>query len=95
MIANEEIFLQMFNDIRSGMSIEGVCKNYGGSNIYIPSFKTMGRNEEIRTEYKKRLSEGADTVRTIRLLTREYNLSYAHIFKIVNTPKTPTEPTLF
>jgi Mor family transcriptional regulator len=95
MLVNEDIFLQLYSDIRSGKSVEDICKNYGGSNIYIPSFKSMGRNEEIQAEYKKRIEEGADNVKTIRALATEYSLSYAHIYKIVTTPKPPIQPTLF
>jgi hypothetical protein len=46
--------------MRKDATINEVYKNFGGGNIYIPSFKSLGRNAEIVAEYDKRIQDGQD-----------------------------------
>jgi Mor family transcriptional regulator len=92
-VTTEELFLELYNSIRGGATIEDVCKNFGGSNIYIPSFKSLGRNDELIAEYDKRIKEGQDKSNILRELAIEYNLSLAHTYKIIKASK--EQPSLF
>ncbi|MDR0580262.1 MAG: hypothetical protein LBG21_06635 [Campylobacteraceae bacterium] len=59
-ISNEDLFIQFYECMRKDATINEVYKNFGGGNIYIPSFKSLGRNAEIVAEYDKRIQDGQD-----------------------------------
>jgi len=69
--------------------MEAFIKEYGGSNIYIPSYKTTLRNENIITEYKKRLGE----FRLVQKLAKTYDLTERQIYDI--TKEVREAPSLF
>ncbi|MFV0481285.1 MAG: Mor transcription activator family protein [Campylobacteraceae bacterium] len=93
MIDTKDIFLQFYETIKNGASVEDVCREYGGGSVYIPSFKSMGRNDEIREEYRKLITENKKSrAAIIRDLANTYNLSTNHIYTIINTN---IQPSLF
>ncbi|MDR2342771.1 MAG: DNA-binding protein [Campylobacteraceae bacterium] len=91
-VSNAELFMQLYERIRMGASIDEICKDFGGGNMYIPSFKSMGRDKEIIKEYEKRIRGGKTKNKVVREIAGEYNLSIAHTYRIVNAK---TQPALF
>ena len=79
-ITNYDLFEDFYQFIRDGSSIKEVIKEYGGSSLYIPSFKTAYRNDEIKDKYTELTNQGVKKV--TRLLAREYELSEAQIYSI-------------
>ncbi|RXJ80796.1 hypothetical protein CRU86_00010 [Aliarcobacter skirrowii] len=88
-VTNYDLFEDLFNFIKKpNVDITDVIKEHGGSSLYIPSYKTTFRNEEICEEYKKRQGEK----RLCKKLAKQYDLSEAQILLIT---KPLREPTLF
>ena len=73
-ITNLDIFEEFFKTIQEGASLTKVLQEYGGSSIYIPSFKSTFRNELIVKDYQIGL--------TPRELAKKYSLSIAQIYQI-------------
>lgn len=88
-ITNYDLFEDLFNFIKNpNITIADVIKEHGGSSLYIPSYKTTLRNDEIIKEYKKRHGER----RLTKKLAKDYDLSEAQILLIT---KPLREPSLF
>ncbi|NOQ30012.1 MAG: hypothetical protein GQ570_02690 [Helicobacteraceae bacterium] len=83
-ITNYDLFLELYDCIRNSSNIKEVLKEHGGSNFYIPSYKTTERNNDIIEAYKEGMS--------IKQLRREYDLSETQIYTIT---KEVREPSLF
>lgn len=79
-VSNYELFEELFTQIQEGAKIEDVLKEHGGSSIYIPSFKTIFRDDEIRKKYLE-LQE-LKTKRIAHYLAKEYELSVPQIYSI-------------
>jgi Mor family transcriptional regulator len=73
-INNYDIFKEFYNTCRK-KSFTEVLKEYGGSEIYIPSYKNTHRNRDIYKRYK----EGE----SIRDIAREFDLSIARVRAII------------
>ncbi len=58
-------------------SIERVVKEYGGGNIYIPSFKRMGRDKEILKRYQSGIN--------LRDIAKEFELSITRVRDIIKS----------
>ncbi|BAK73738.1 hypothetical protein [Arcobacter sp. L] len=85
-ITNYDLFQEFFNFVKKPEStIEDVIKEHGGSSLYIPSYKTTIRNDEICTEYKKRQGEK----RLTKKLAKTYDLSEAQILLITKHLREP------
>lgn len=90
LITNLDIIEQMIEFIKIPENdMEAFIKEYGGSNLYIPSYKTTLRNENIITEYKKRLGE----FRLVQKLAKTYDLTERQIYDI--TKEAREAPSLF
>ncbi|MCT7650950.1 hypothetical protein [Aliarcobacter butzleri] len=88
-VTNYDLFEELFNFIKNpDVEITDVIKEHGGSSLYIPSYKTTFRNDEICEEYKRRLGEK----RLSKKLAKQYGLSEAQILFIT---KPLREPSLF
>ena len=74
MVDNKDIFLH-FIDFCKNHSIEEVIEEFGGGHIYIPSYKTTYRDQQIYDLYK----EG----KSIRELKKQFSLSYSRIRSII------------
>ena len=70
-----EIFEEFFRRVKAAEDIEEVIREYGGSSIYVPSYKNTHRNERI---YKMWL-DGVD----IRTICREFELSESRVRGII------------
>lgn len=79
-VSNYDLFEDFYNFVADGASIKEAVKEYGGSSMYIPSFKTAFRDDEIRDKYTELQEQGA--TRIVRTLSREYELSEVQIYAI-------------
>ena len=78
-ISNLELFEELFNYIKQNDStLNETLKEYGGTNYYIPSYKTVVRNTEIITDYKNNYGIKG----LAKMLSRKYSLSEPQIFLI-------------
>jgi len=75
-LSNYELFELFYNAVKESDDIVEIIRDWGGGSVYIPSFKTTHRNEEIRQKYKNGTS--------VKHLQREYGLSANQIYNIVN-----------
>lgn len=78
LVTNFDLFEEFFHFIKNGATMEEVLEEYGGSDFYIPSYKTTFRNEEICKAYKERLGEK----NLIYKLAKENSLSKSQIYEI-------------
>ena len=92
MVSTVELFEEFFKKIKECESISDIYKEYGGSSIYVPSYKSVCRNEEILNEYEAMLKDGSYGSTIIRRLAGKYDLSVSQIYAIT---KDKREPTLF
>lgn len=77
-ITNFDICEEMFRFIKEeNTSMSNFLKEYGGTNVYIPSFKKIYRDDEIIEEYKKN-----PTKATVRKLARDHELCEQQVYKI-------------
>ena len=83
MISNLDIFMQLYDLIKQSKSPSDVVKEFGGSNVYVPSYKSTYRNEDILKEDR----EAIDAGKTIRKLATKHNLSYNSICNIIKESK--------
>ena len=83
-ITNIDLFEELYKAIKNSEDISEIYKEYGGSAIYIPSYKTTCRNDAIINDYK----DGS----TPRELMKKYDLSQSQVYTIT---KEVREPTLF
>jgi len=74
MITTKELFEEFYKYVKESNNIGEVLKEYGGSSIYLPSYKSTYRNDDIIEEYKK----GA----TVRELSKKYDISTTAIYAI-------------
>lgn len=88
-ISNYDVFENFFNYIKNPeVTIEDAVKEFGGSDLYIPSYKTTFRNQEICKAYKERLGEK----NLILNLAKDNDLTKSQIYEIT---KHLREPSLF
>lgn len=83
MVKNLDIFLDLFNKIKEGATQEEICKNFGGSSIYIPSYKKTKRDSDIRKQYQSLMERKISKKQTMLQLQRQYSLSEQHLYKII------------
>jgi hypothetical protein len=86
-ITHTDLFYQLYDDIKSGISINEICKSYGGGNLYIPSYKRTFRNNHIINDYQNKLQSGKTKARIIKQISQEYDLTPAAIYKILSNQK--------
>jgi len=78
-VTNYDLFEELFIFIKKdNTSISDVVKEYGGANLYIPSYKATFRNSDICKEYIKRQNEKAIS----KQLAKKYDLSEVQILQI-------------
>ncbi len=91
-INNFDLFVEFYNCVKESESMADVLKEYGGANIYVPSYKSTFRNRDILDEYKEELKSGKPGAVIIRELSAKHGLSYNSISSIV---KENRQPSLF
>jgi len=92
MITTVDIFEEFFQKVKQSESISDIYREYGGSSIYVPSYKSVCRNEDILKDYDKAISNGESISQAIRKIANEYDLSVSQVYAIT---KDVREPSLF
>lgn len=92
MINNFDLFAEFYNRVKESESMADIIKEYGGANIYVPSYKGTFRNYDILKEYEEGIRAGKNSSVVIRELAQAHNLSYNTISSIT---KEAREPSLF
>ncbi len=88
-LTNLDFFQELFDFIKQeDATLNQTLKEFGGSNYYIPSYKTVARNDEIIAEYTEKRGQ----TNLAKTLARKYDLSEPQIYLIT---KEVREPTLF
>ena len=85
-LTNLDLFEELFEFIKQdGITLNETLKEFGGSSYYIPSYKTIARNDEIIAEYRK----GYGAMGLAKKLARKYELSEAQIYAITKEVREP------
>ena len=92
MVSNVEIFDEMFNRIQSGATKKEILQDYGGANIYIPSYKTILRDDELFETYKKLREAGLTQKKIMLMLKQKFDLSEQQLYRIIADK---SQPSLF
>ena len=74
MITNKELWEEFYQQIKDSENISDIVKEYGGSSVYVPSYKSTYRNDDIIEDYEKGL--------TIKELAKKYDLSETGVYRI-------------
>jgi Mor family transcriptional regulator len=77
-ITNYDIFESLFHFIKNSNDINEVIKEYGGGVIYIPSYKTTLRNEDILREYQENIKHTG----IVKKLSRKYGITERQIYTL-------------
>ena len=83
-LINLEVFEAFVEFVKNAEDNKAILKEYGGAQLYIPSYKSISRDDDVVADYKA----GA----TIAELRRKYNLSNNRIYEITREHR---EPKLF
>lgn len=92
---NNDLFFDFYNKVKDSKDVNEIIKEFGGGNIYIPSYKTTFRNDDMLNEYNELLALGKSQSVAIRELSINHNLSQSMVQKIIRETKEAKEPTLF
>ncbi|MBR8463640.1 hypothetical protein KDD93_03510 [Campylobacter sp. faydin G-24] len=92
MLSNYDLFVDFYNRVKNSDDISEIIKEYGGANIYVPSYKTTFRNDDIINEYETLVNNGKPASIVIREIATKHNLSYNSVQAII---KEIREPSLF
>lgn len=92
MVSNVEIFDELFERIQRGASRKEILQEFGGSNIYIPSYKTILRDDDIFATYQTLQKSETTQKRIMLTLSQQFNLSEQQLYKIIADK---SQPSLF
>lgn len=56
MITTIELFEDFYQQVKDSKNISEIVKYYGGANIYVPSYKSTYRNDDIIEDLENNLS---------------------------------------
>ncbi|PSM52775.1 hypothetical protein CBLAS_0903 [Campylobacter blaseri] len=85
-ITSEDIFNEFLKFCKKADK-KAVLKEYGGSNIYIPSYKNSLRDEDILKEYEELVASGFKKTLAVKKIARKYELTNASVYRIVKPHK--------
>jgi len=87
MINSFDIFAEFYNRIKESESMADIIKEYGGANIYVPSYKGTFRNYDILKDYEEGIKLGKQSPVVIREIATKHNLSYNSVCTIIKEIK--------
>ncbi len=68
-----------------------ILKHYGGGTIYIPTYRSVMRDEELVADYRRLVDdEGKTTQEAVRELCRKYELSKNRVWELTRDIRNPT-----
>ncbi len=76
-LSNLDLFEELFSFIKQN-DLNATIKEYGGSNFYIPSYKTTLRNDEIIKYYRANYGQ----IGLVKRLAKQYDLTERQIYDI-------------
>ena len=82
-INNFDLFVEFYNCVKDSESMADVLKEYGGANIYVPSYKSTFRNRDIIKDYEEGVAAGKQSTVIIREIAAKYGLSYNGVCSII------------
>ena len=88
-INNFDLFVEFYNCVKESESMADVLKEYGGANIYVPSYKSTFRNRDIIKDYEEGVAAGKQSTVIIREIATKHGLSYNSISSIVKENRQP------
>ena len=83
MINSFDIFAEFYNRVKESESMADIIKEYGGANIYVPSYKGTFRNYDILKEYEESIKLGKPSPVVIREIAAKHSLSYNSVYAII------------
>ena len=75
MINSFDLFAEFYNRVKESENMADIIKEYGGANIYVPSYKGTFRNYDILKEYEEGIKLGKPSPVVIRESAAKHNLS--------------------
>ncbi|EAJ3351984.1 TPA: DNA-binding protein [Campylobacter jejuni] len=94
MLSNNEYF-EYFIDFVKNNDKREILKEFGGANIYIPSYKTLLRDEELKEDFKTLIKQGLTTKNASVECAKKYDLSLNAVYLITKELRENLEPSLF
>ena len=83
MINSFDIFAEFYNRVKESEGMADIIKEYGGANIYVPSYKGTFRNYDILKEYEEGIKLGKSSPVVIREIATKHSLSYNSVCAII------------
>lgn len=90
MVSNVEIFDELFDRIQNGASKKEILQDFGGANIYIPSYKTICRDDDIFNAYQSLQNQNKTQKQIMLSLSQEFMLSEQQLYKIISQKRQPS-----
>lgn len=85
-LTNLDFFQELFAFIKQdGATVNQTLKEFGGTSYYIPSYKTVARNDEIIADYRKDYG----SMGLAKRLAKKYDLSESQIYAITKEVREP------
>ena len=94
MLSNND-YLEYFIDLVKNNDKREILKEFGGANIYIPSYKTLLRDEELKEDFKTLIKQGLTTKNASLECAKKYDLSLNAVYLITKELRENLEPSLF
>ncbi|WP_257398784.1 Mor transcription activator family protein [Campylobacter lari] len=94
MLSNSEYFDYFIDFVKNNDKRE-ILKEFGGGNIYIPSYKTLMRDEELKQDFKILIKQGLTTKNASVECAKKYDLSLNAVYLITKELRENLEPSLF
>ncbi|WP_300827073.1 Mor transcription activator family protein [Helicobacter sp. UBA3407] len=91
-LSNSDIFFHLYERIKGGATQKEILKDFGGANLYIPSYKSVQRDADIWEDYQALTKKQLPKKHIMFHLQQKYDLSEQHLYKIL---KDKREPRLF
>ncbi len=91
-LSNSDIFFHLYERIKGGATQKEILKDFGGANLYIPSYKSVQRDADIWEDYQELTKRELPKKQIMLSLQQKYDLSEQHLYKIL---KNKREPRLF
>ena len=94
MLSNLEYF-EYFLDFVKKNEKKQILKEFGGANIYIPSYKSILRDEELKNTFTELVKKGLSSKEAVLRCAKEYGLSVNACYLITKEIRAKLEPSLF
>ncbi|EAL6040810.1 DNA-binding protein [Campylobacter jejuni] len=94
MLSNNDYF-EYFIDFVKNNDKREILKEFGGANIYIPSYKTLLRDEELKQDFTTLIKEGLTIKNASVECAKKYDLSLNAVYLITKELRENLEQVCF